>query len=125
MRGKKKLIYPNRLLGRRALLLAGVLAATGGKAQIVSSSQVVEITIRQDKKVSGPTVIKLKKGDEAVLLVHSDLPDELHIHGYDIKAKLAPDRAARVRFTASQTGRFSIETHRSGLHLGVIEVYPR
>jgi hypothetical protein len=115
----------NRRTGRRVFLLVGVIAATCGQAQIVSNSQLVEITIQGGKKVAGPALIKLKRGDEVVLLVHSDSADELHIHGYDIKAPIAPDQAARLHFIASRTGRFSFETHRLGLHLGVIEVYPR
>jgi heme/copper-type cytochrome/quinol oxidase subunit 2 len=125
MRGRKKSICLARAVGRRAFLLAGVLAATRGLAQIVSSSQVVEVTILKGKKVEGPDVIKLKKGDKVLLLVHSDSADELHIHGYDITAEIVPDQAVRVHFIATRTGRFSFEIHRWELHLGVIEVYPR
>ena len=48
--------------------------------------------------------------DSAVVLtVTSDVADEVHVHGYDLMADVAPGAPATIRFTADAPGRFEIE----------------
>jgi FtsP/CotA-like multicopper oxidase with cupredoxin domain len=55
--------------------------------------------------------IAVAKGDEVRLLVRSDAPDEIHVHGYDVSRDAAPGSPARFAFPATIEGVFEIESH--------------
>ena len=69
----------------------------------------------------GPTVVDLdattgdvarvtvELGRQVVLKVTADVVDHVHVHGYDLKAEVAPGRPARIGFTADVAGRFEVE----------------
>jgi hypothetical protein len=56
------------------------------------------------------------------ITVTGDVADELHVHGYDLRAELRPGEPVTVRFTADLTGVFQVETHRSKLILTQVAV---
>lgn len=72
-----------------------------------------------------PAEISVDEGDNMTLLVSSDKPMELHLHGYDAELEVEPGETARVRFEADITGRFEIEDHESEKELGTLQVRPR
>jgi plastocyanin len=84
-----------------------------------------EFEIQNGKLISGPTVVKVHQGDKVRLLFRSNVPDELHLHGYNLKAQLRAGSEASLEFKASKTGRFGFELHHANAELGAIEVYPR
>jgi heme/copper-type cytochrome/quinol oxidase subunit 2 len=55
--------------------------------------------------------IDVKKGERVRFVVTSDLPDEIHVHGYDIEQEVGPGKPARFSFPASIEGIFEIESH--------------
>lgn len=67
---------------------------------------------------------KVKEGREVVITVTADVPDEVHLHGYDLSAKVAPGSPARIELTADIAGRFDIELEDLGQLVGVLEVTP-
>jgi hypothetical protein len=73
--------------------------------------EVARIRIRGGEVVGGPAEIGAKKGDTVVIVVSSDAPDDIHLHGYDIERKAAPGQPARFRFKADLEGQFEIESH--------------
>lgn len=87
--------------------------------------EVFEINIRNGKAVSGATLLKAREGDEIILKIVSDRSDELHLHGYDLHADLVPGETSTLAFTATRTGHFGMEMHRSHTELGALEVYPQ
>ena len=63
--------------------------------------------------------------DSAVVLtVTSDVADEVHLHGYDLMADVAPGAPATIRFTADAPGRFEIELENTGVQIAELEVRP-
>lgn len=50
-------------------------------------------------------------GEQVTLIVTSDAPDEIHVHGYDLTRDTAPGQPARFRFEATIEGSFEIESH--------------
>ena len=63
--------------------------------------------------------------DSAVVLtVTSDVADEVHVHGYDLMADVAPGAPATIRFTADAPGRFEIELEGTGVQIAELEVRP-
>jgi hypothetical protein len=89
------------------------------------STKVFEINIRNGKSVSGSALLKAREGDEIILKIVSDRRDELHLHGYDLHADLVPGETTTLAFTATRTGHFGMEMHRSHTELGALEVYPQ
>ena len=56
--------------------------------------------------------------------VVSARPEEVHIHGYDIKQELEPGKVETVSFKATITGIFEIELEGSGTLLAQLKVVP-
>jgi hypothetical protein len=73
--------------------------------------EVTRIQIRGGEVAGGPAEITAKKGDTVVIVVSSDAPDDIHLHGYDIEKQVEPGRPARFRFKANLEGEFEIESH--------------
>jgi hypothetical protein len=72
------------------------------------TATVITLTGHAVEDVSDITV---SKGDPVRLVVRSDEPDEIHIHGYDIEKPVAPGKPARFQFDATIEGVFEIESH--------------
>src|SRR5262245_46838016 len=64
------------------------------------------------------------KGDRVVVLVTSDVSDEVHVHGYDLMSDVAPGAPARIAFRATIPGRFEIELEDRGVQIAELTVNP-
>lgn len=84
----------------------------------------VVIVFRDGKVVGGVKRPSVQQGDRVVVLVRSDVSDEVHLHGYDLAVDVAPGEPARIRFTADLVGRFEIELEARHLPLAELEVEP-
>ena len=85
---------------------------------------IVRIVVRDGRVVGGPKVHGATKGDRVVLVVRSNVADEVHVHGYDLKQNVPAGGTARVAFRATLAGRFEMELEKAGLPLGELEVLP-
>ena len=79
----------------------------------------------QGPAASGKSVIQVHRGEQVVLRFKSNTADELHLHGYDLYARITPQETAVLEFSANRTGRFTMELHQAQSELGALEVYPR
>jgi hypothetical protein len=61
---------------------------------------------------------------DVVVTVTSDVADEVHLHGYDLSADVAPGAPATIRFEANAAGRFEIELENTGVQIAELEVRP-
>lgn len=59
-------------------------------------------------------LIRVQKGDAVRLRVTSDVPGELHLHGYRLETKAAPGQPSELAFRAYATGRYPLEWHTAG-----------
>jgi FtsP/CotA-like multicopper oxidase with cupredoxin domain len=69
--------------------------------------------------------LRYTEGDTVRLRVRSDVPEEVHVHGYDLKADIEPGKPAQMSFKASITGIFEIELEHSGQQLAELRVDPK
>ncbi|MER7893250.1 hypothetical protein ABTX15_25850 [Micromonospora sp. NPDC094482] len=77
----------------------------------------ITVTVAK-RRVDPPTGrVTVAKGDLVRITVISDVPDELHVHGYDLGARLPAGKAGSVEFRADRTGLFEVETHETELVL--------
>lgn len=72
----------------------------------------------------GPGVFELTQDDEILLTIHSNRPEELHLHGYEKHIVVQADTPKTVRFVANLSGRHMLELHRNDATLCYLDVYP-
>jgi heme/copper-type cytochrome/quinol oxidase subunit 2 len=108
---------------------------SGGLAaqMAIPSNQTLKITMQYAKpnffdivvqkgKLETGGAISVRKGDDVTLHITSDAADEFHLDGYDLDAKVSPERSASLKFKASSAGRFEYEFRQINQKLGVLEV---
>jgi FtsP/CotA-like multicopper oxidase with cupredoxin domain len=71
------------------------------------------------------TRLEFKEGDTVRFRVRSDVPEEVHIHGYDIARDLEAGKTTTVSFKATIEGIFEIEFEHSGEQIAELRVEPR
>lgn len=83
------------------------------------------IRVRDGKPVGGVQTITAEKGERARIRISStDTSDEIHLHGYDTYANVAPGKPARFSFTADAEGIFELELHGTGTQIAKLVVEP-
>ncbi|MFI5924788.1 hypothetical protein ACIA3K_02285 [Micromonospora sp. NPDC051543] len=97
-------------------------SATAGSPTPAASTPAAvdrEITVTIAKKrITPPTGrVTVTKGQSVRITVTSDVADELHVHGYDLGARLPAGKPGSVEFRADKTGLFEVETHETELVL--------
>ncbi len=83
--------------------------------------------VRIDVPAGGPTAVRrvdIDQGERVVLVIRSAIADQVHVHGYDLLADVAPGRTARITFTADVPGRFEIELEDRGEPIAELRVSP-
>ena len=75
-------------------------------------------------KAGKVTKLNYDKGETVRFRVVSDMAEEVHIHGYDIKKDLEPNQEETVSFKATITGIFEIEFEGSATQIGELKVEP-
>ena len=66
----------------------------------------------------------VNKDDQVVLVVTSDVADEIHLHGYDKAKDIAAGGTIRIPFKATIPGRFEAELEGRGVQIAEISVEP-
>jgi hypothetical protein len=86
-----------------------------------AAGTVIEVTVTGND-VQGGGRKQVEKDEPITIRVTSDTADELHVHGYDLKANLAAGVPGEITFTPNAAGVFEIELEHHGLHLLELEV---
>jgi hypothetical protein len=81
------------------------------------------ITVRDAKPVGGVKRLEYTNGERVRVVVRSDVADEIHVHGYDLKKDVAAGGSARFDFPATIEGVFEIELE--GLEEQIAELVVR
>jgi hypothetical protein len=80
----------------------------------------VRIVVRGGEPVGGVRNVTVSKGRQVVLIVSSDVADEVHLHVYNLKRDVAPGAPARLPFRATINGTVEVELEQRGLPLARI-----
>jgi len=83
---------------------------------------VVEVTVAGGAVQGGSQRKTIPAGSAVVLRVTSDVADEVHLHGYDLKQDVEAGSTAEISFTADIPGVFEAELESAGLKLVELEV---
>lgn len=105
------------------LLLSLFLALRPG--EVLPSPAAVTVRIEVPSRTA-PTVRRysVERQRQVVIVVTAELSDDVHLHGYDLKAAVGPGRPATLRFAATAAGRFELELEERGLELADLDVSP-
>jgi hypothetical protein len=88
------------------------------------SSGVAQITVKGGKPVGGIKQITVKKGDPVRFVVHSDVGDEIHVHGYNFHKDVKAGGQVTFSFPAKIDGEFVIELESRSEQIASLVVNP-
>ena len=80
----------------------------------------IEVAVTADGPVDGARRERVPVGEPVELTVTGDVTDEVHVHGYDLFAPIAPGQPATIRFDADIPGVFEVELE--GSHVLILEL---
>jgi hypothetical protein len=75
-------------------------------------------------KAGSEKALNYEQGETVRFRVTSDVPEEIHVHGYDITKEVPAGETVTVSFKADINGIFEIEFHNSGAVLAQLKVVP-
>jgi ABC-type glycerol-3-phosphate transport system substrate-binding protein len=126
-----------------AVALAGCGSDDGESASSTDTTTTTETTTTETTTTTGaetPTIVRIEvvdgqpqggivrqtvnKDDQVVLVVTSDVADEIHLHGYDISRDVEAGGTVRLPFKATIPGRFEAELESRGVQIADITVEP-
>ena len=98
------------------ILIASVLACSKGD---MPQDLEISLDIQNRTLDIDPSVVKVEEGDSVTLLINTDEPGSIHLHGYDIEVNIDTGNIANIAFDANATGAFALTFHPGGgLHGG-------
>ncbi len=77
----------------------------------------VEVEVSDGQVVGGVRRVEVDTGERVLLVVTSDVADEVHVHGVDITGEVEAGGTVDVDFSADVPGVFEIELEERGLQL--------
>lgn len=84
--------------------------------------QVVAITLAGGEVSRPGGRVTVARGSTVTLQVTSDVADEVHLHGYDLRVDVGQGGTATLTFQATLTGVFEVELESRGLQLVQLQV---
>ena len=110
-----------------AVLLATVACGSsdsGSTDTTAAGPTTVDIVVKDGKPEGGIKRATIKQGDDVVLVVHSDVADEIHLHGYDLMQDVEAGGTAKITFVANVAGQFEAELEQRGVQIAQLTVEP-
>jgi len=84
-------------------------ATTRAATTTASAPVTIDVQVKGGKPVGGIQRATAKKGQMVAIVVHSDVADEVHVHGYDLHKDVAAGGTVRIEFPATIQGEFEAE----------------
>jgi len=118
-------VVPTTVAPTTTIKLVTTTSTTVSNTTTTSEAGPVEIVVSVEAgSVEGGGRIPVELDTEVRLVVTADVADEVHIHGYDLFADVAPGTPATLEFVADIPGIFEVELESSGLVLLELVVEP-
>jgi hypothetical protein len=84
----------------------------------------IEVTVSGGDVRVSPSAPEVSQGSDVEIVVHSDVADEVHVHGYDLMRDVDAGGTATIDFTANAPGVFEVELEDAGELLFELTVTP-
>jgi len=89
---------------------SGTTTTTAAATTTTANTPVtIRVVVKGGKPVGGIQRATVKKGQTVAIVVHSDVADEVHVHGYDLHKDVPAGGTVRIVFTATIVGEFEAE----------------
>jgi peptidoglycan hydrolase-like protein with peptidoglycan-binding domain len=82
---------------------------TTATTTVAAGPVTITVVVKGGKPVGGIQRATAKKGQKVAIVVHSDVADEVHVHGYDLHKDVTAGGTVRIVFPATITGVFEAE----------------
>jgi hypothetical protein len=82
------------------------------------------VTVSGGKPAGGIKKLNFSKGDEIRFTVKSDVADEVHVHGYDVKKDVTPGKSVTFAFKGDIDGIFEVELEGAHQQIASLKVAP-
>lgn len=102
-------------------VLVGCAPAPGPTAP-AGPPQRIELVYAGGSVQGGVSRVSVGLGRPVNLVVRSDVADQIHVHGYDLKSDVPAGGVGTVDFTADRSGVFEVELESRGTQLAQLEV---
>lgn len=89
-------------------------AAAGPTASPAPQAQVIDVTFAGGEITGVEPRVEVGLGEQVLLRVTSDVPEEIHVHGYDRYLDVPAGGTGEVSFVADIPGAFEVELHDAG-----------
>lgn len=100
---------------------SGKGSGSGGKQ---AKPAVPTIVVKGGKPVGGVAELVFSAGDRVRFRVDSDVADEIHLHGYEIKKEVEAGGSIGFDFAATIEGVFEAELEEQGVQILELQVNP-
>lgn len=87
-----------------------------------AAGRVISVTIRGGRPEGGVRRERVTLGETVILRIDSDTADEVHVHGYDVKADVAAGGTAEIALEADIPGIFEVELEESKVPILELEI---
>ncbi len=135
------------VLAAAVLLIGGFLVARGGSGDAVTTAPGAPavtaatspgdvttgaaptaatpvVVVSGGKPQGGVQDLTFNKGDTVAFTIRSDVADEIHVHGYDVKQNVTAGGSATFSFPAKIDGIFEVELENAGVQIASLKVNP-
>lgn len=93
-------------------------------ARVTTAPSAVSPVWRIDARGTSIARRSVEQGAQVAIFVVASTQDEVHVHGYDLKANVAPGKPASIQFRADVPGRYEIELEHGGKQIAELTVTP-
>ena len=95
---------------------------SGTTSTTLDDETLIEVSVAGGVVTGGVERVEVELGTTVVIRVTSDAREELHVHGYNLRADVGPEAPVEIAFTADIPGVFEVELEGSGLELIDLQV---
>jgi hypothetical protein len=94
-----------------AVVAIVIATSGGGDSGDSKKATVFALELKDAAPVGGVQSFSAKKDSTVRIVISTDAPDQVHLHGYDIEKEATPAKPAVLRFKANIEGSFELESH--------------
>ena len=97
---------------------------TAGESPNPQTPSIGRIVVRDGTPVGGVARLEYESGERVRFMVHSDVADEVHVHGFDIKKDVAANGSVRFGFPADIEGVSEVELEDAHIKIAELRIEP-
>ena len=94
-----------------AAVVVFIVLQSGSDSDSGPTNRTFDFRLANDEVMGGSQDVSATQGDHLTMTLDTDVPAELHIHGYELSKDVGAGKTGSISFTADATGEFEVEAH--------------